>query len=192
MQIYGPYRVSTPPTTSASRPQPPKAGEVTSRQSAAPVDQLDLSAAPGANRIDMSNRVASSGEIRIERVAELRRQIAERVRTRTREEWADVFRADGPLRDACATPVLTPSEAAGHAHSAVRGTFCGNGDVLAHLQLLFGREQHRAPTTATRERKCGVGRNGKATTAGQGNRATQCSSAALHPRCAAARSAIYK
>ena len=68
----------------------------------------------------------------------------------------------------------------------------GNGDVLADLQLLFGREQHRAPTTATRERKCGVGRNGKATTAVEGNRATQCSSAALHPRCAAARSTIYK
>jgi alpha-methylacyl-CoA racemase len=65
----------------------------------------------------------------------LRRQIAERVRTRTREEWADVFRADGPLRDACATPVLTPSEAAGHAHSAARGTFCGNGDVLAAPRL---------------------------------------------------------
>ena len=77
MQIYGPYRVSTPPTASASRPQPPKTGEVTGKQSAAPVDQLDLSAAPGANRLDTSNRVAGSGEIRIERVAELRRQIAD-------------------------------------------------------------------------------------------------------------------
>lgn len=77
MQIYGPYRVSTPPTAGASRPQSPKAAEVSSKQSAAPVDQLDLSAAPGANRIDVSTQVAGGGEIRIERVAELRRQIAD-------------------------------------------------------------------------------------------------------------------
>lgn len=77
MQIYGPYRVSTPPTGGASRPQPPKAAEANSKQSAAPVDQLDLSAAPGVNRLDLSAPVAGSGEIRIDRVAELRRQIAD-------------------------------------------------------------------------------------------------------------------
>jgi negative regulator of flagellin synthesis FlgM len=77
MQIYGPFRVSTQATAGPSRPQPQMPAEVSRKASAAPIDQLDLSAAASANRIDVTNQVAGGGEIRIERVAELRRQIAD-------------------------------------------------------------------------------------------------------------------
>lgn len=50
---------------------------------------------------------------------EQRRIIAERIATRTRDEWATIF--DGS--DACVTPVLGLSEAALHPHMAARGTF---------------------------------------------------------------------
>lgn len=84
MQIYGPYRVST--TQSASNVQStsqvdrstaaPAAGE-TSAASSGPIDQLDLSqAATSAGRIEGNAAVAGEG-IRFERVAELRRQIAD-------------------------------------------------------------------------------------------------------------------
>ncbi|MEM8667626.1 MAG: flagellar biosynthesis anti-sigma factor FlgM [Planctomycetota bacterium] len=76
MQIYGPYRVSTPDTVGVNRPQPQRPPETASRPSATPVDQLDLSSTTGVNRIENS-AIAGGGEIRIERVAELRRQIAD-------------------------------------------------------------------------------------------------------------------
>ncbi|MCS7467322.1 flagellar biosynthesis anti-sigma factor FlgM [Stieleria sp. ICT_E10.1] len=85
MQIYGPYRVST--TQSASNVQSTsqvdrgsaasKVDQASSPSSAGPVDQLDLSqAATSANRIEGNAAVAGEG-IRFERVAELRRQIAD-------------------------------------------------------------------------------------------------------------------
>lgn len=78
MQIYGPYRVSTnQPISSANRAQPQKPSESAPRVSSAPVDQLDLSsAAANVNRLQGSSEIAGGGEIRIERVAEIRRQIA--------------------------------------------------------------------------------------------------------------------
>lgn len=78
MQIYGPYRVSTAqPTSSSQRLQPQPPTEASGRASAAPTDQLDLSSrVGGANRIAASE-VAGGGEIRIDRVAEIRRQIAD-------------------------------------------------------------------------------------------------------------------
>lgn len=85
MQIYGPFRVTT--NQSASHVQ--SAGSIGRSGSAAetsqaaspasggPVDKLDLSsAATSANRIDGGSAVAGEG-IRFERVAELRRQIAD-------------------------------------------------------------------------------------------------------------------
>jgi len=80
MQIFGPFRVST--TQAAGGPQrlagqqpPPPPGP---QPSAGPVDQLDLSsAAGGAERLSGGSPIAGSGEIRIDRVAELRRQIAD-------------------------------------------------------------------------------------------------------------------
>jgi negative regulator of flagellin synthesis FlgM len=79
MQIYGPYRVSTTqPNAAAQRSQPPKPADAAPKPSSAPVDQLDLSSATSSvNRLEPTSQVAGGGEIRIERVAEIRRQIAE-------------------------------------------------------------------------------------------------------------------
>ncbi|MFD0369084.1 CaiB/BaiF CoA transferase family protein [Streptomyces sp. NPDC127114] len=49
----------------------------------------------------------------------LREAVAERFRTRTRQEWTEVFAGT----DACVAPVLSLREAPGHPHLAARGTF---------------------------------------------------------------------
>jgi negative regulator of flagellin synthesis FlgM len=79
MQIYGPYRVSTTqPNAAAQRSQPQKPADPTPNADKASVDQLDLSsAASGINRMAPNTAVAGGGEIRIDRVAEIRRQIAD-------------------------------------------------------------------------------------------------------------------
>ncbi|MEM9826244.1 MAG: flagellar biosynthesis anti-sigma factor FlgM [Planctomycetota bacterium] len=90
MQIYGPYRVSTAsPTSSASATRQTSASQqglpaergAANRPTAAPVDQLDLSSAARSGGAASVNRVAEtqasgSEPIRIDRVAELRREIA--------------------------------------------------------------------------------------------------------------------
>lgn len=78
MQIYGPYRVST--TQPASQPQqtqPQKSENATAKSPATQVDQLDLS--NEATSVDRANatQIAGGGEIRIDRVAEIRRQISD-------------------------------------------------------------------------------------------------------------------
>ena len=50
---------------------------------------------------------------------EVRAAIAAAVKTRTRDEWAQVFEGT----DACVAPVLTLAEAARHPHNVARGTF---------------------------------------------------------------------
>jgi alpha-methylacyl-CoA racemase len=50
---------------------------------------------------------------------------AEVFRQKTREDWAAIFAGS----DACATPVLSWSEAPGHPHLAARGTFIAPGGV---------------------------------------------------------------
>jgi alpha-methylacyl-CoA racemase len=45
--------------------------------------------------------------------------LAERFRTRTRDEWSALLEGT----DACFAPVLSPAEAPGHPHIAARGTF---------------------------------------------------------------------
>lgn len=79
MQIYGPYRVSTTQANQGpQRNQPQKPADASPKPSATPTDQLDLSqAASSVNRLDASSQVAGGGEIRIDRVAEIRRQIAD-------------------------------------------------------------------------------------------------------------------
>ena len=85
MQIYGPFRVSTAQATGgASRAeQAPKASEAATKPTAAPVDQLDLSSAAsvsatsGVNRLAAAAPTAGGGEIRFDRVAQLRREIAD-------------------------------------------------------------------------------------------------------------------
>jgi alpha-methylacyl-CoA racemase len=49
----------------------------------------------------------------------LKERLAESFRSRTRDEWCELF--DGT--DACVAPVLTMSEAAEHPHNVARGTF---------------------------------------------------------------------
>ena len=79
MQIYGPYRVSTTqPNSPPQRSQPHQPADAATRASSAPVDQLDLSSnVSGVNRLDSPTQIAGGGEIRIDRVAEIRRQIAD-------------------------------------------------------------------------------------------------------------------
>jgi negative regulator of flagellin synthesis FlgM len=78
MQIYGPYRVSTTqPNSPPQRSQPQKADEAGAKPTATPVDQLDLSSGSASvNRLGAS-QVAGGGEIRINRVADIRRQISD-------------------------------------------------------------------------------------------------------------------
>ena len=61
-----------------------------------------------------------------ERWPELRRQVAEAVAGRTRDEWAAVFE---PL-DACVAPVLTLGEAAEHPHLQARRTLVEHDGVV--------------------------------------------------------------
>lgn len=80
MQIYGPFRLSTAqaagPASAAAKPS--RIATPNPAQSRTNIDQLDLSsAASGANRLDASSSVAGGGEIRIDRVADIRRQIAD-------------------------------------------------------------------------------------------------------------------
>ncbi len=78
MQIYGPYRVSTTqPNSPAQRARPQQAADAAGRKTVGPTDQLDLSSgAAGVNRLN-ATQVAGNGDIRIDRVADIRRQIAD-------------------------------------------------------------------------------------------------------------------
>jgi len=75
MQIFGPFRVSTAtPTPAAQRLQPQKAAEATvAPRSTSPVDRLDIS--NHVNRLEAVSP-ANGSDIRVDRVADLRRQIA--------------------------------------------------------------------------------------------------------------------
>ena len=79
MQIYGPYRVSTTqPNSPTQRSQPQQPADTAPKGSSAPVDQLDLTSnISGVNRLDSTTQVAGGGEIRIDRVAEIRRQLSD-------------------------------------------------------------------------------------------------------------------
>lgn len=75
MQIYGPFRVSAAQQTSpAQRNQPQQADPAQAKPATNQADQLDISS--GVNRLD-SAQIAGGGEIRVDRVADLRRQISE-------------------------------------------------------------------------------------------------------------------
>ncbi|MEU4129536.1 CaiB/BaiF CoA transferase family protein [Streptomyces wuyuanensis] len=60
-----------------------------------------------------------------DRWGELRAAVAERFRTRTRDEWTAVFEGS----DACVAPVLSLREAPQHPHLAARGTFTDHGGI---------------------------------------------------------------
>ena len=55
-----------------------------------------------------------------------RRTVANRLRTRTRDEWADAFSE----LDACVTPVLSLEEAVVHPHNVARGVFLAGADPV--------------------------------------------------------------
>ncbi|MER7925373.1 CaiB/BaiF CoA-transferase family protein [Streptomyces sp. NPDC096057] len=59
------------------------------------------------------------------RWGELRDAVAARFRSRTRDEWTDVFAGT----DACVAPVLSLREAPHHPHLAARGTFTEHGGI---------------------------------------------------------------
>jgi alpha-methylacyl-CoA racemase len=73
-----------------------------------------------------------------ERWPAVRDTLAAVLRTRTRDEWAEL--AAGT--DACLTPVLTPEEAAGHPHNVARGTFV---DLDGHRQPAPAPKFDRTP-----------------------------------------------
>jgi negative regulator of flagellin synthesis FlgM len=74
MQIFGPFRISTTQATGpVPRQQPQKLDSGGGSRITGPVDQLDLSHSVG--RSERSSAMGG-GEIRIDRVADLRRQIA--------------------------------------------------------------------------------------------------------------------
>ena len=83
MQIYGPFRVSTTQNTSGvqrtQQTKPAESTETNRLSQSDPVDELDLSSAAGVNRLQDTGAIAGGGEIRIDRVAEIRRQIADGV-----------------------------------------------------------------------------------------------------------------
>jgi alpha-methylacyl-CoA racemase len=70
-----------------------------------------------------------------------KRVIAGRIAMRTRDYWANVFRPDGPYRDACVAPILTMEEAPKHPHNVARGLF---------HQGITKTEQDLIPTPAPR------------------------------------------
>ena len=79
MQIFGPYRVNTNMTPQTGGPNQPKPTETQGNRvsSSQPIDQLDLSSeVQGANRIGAAESPTVDG-IRFEKVAEIRRQIAD-------------------------------------------------------------------------------------------------------------------
>ncbi|MEV6241326.1 CaiB/BaiF CoA-transferase family protein [Lentzea sp. NPDC051838] len=71
---------------------------------------------------------------------ELRERIAAAVKTRPRDEWADLARDT----DACLAPVLTPAEAARHPYNEARATFV---DVSGSLHPAPAPRFDRTPTS---------------------------------------------
>lgn len=79
MQIFGPYRVSTPqPTNNVSRTNQVSENRITSGGSSQSIDQLDLSSeAQGLSGVSSSAEAGVVDGIRFDKVADIRRQIAD-------------------------------------------------------------------------------------------------------------------
>jgi alpha-methylacyl-CoA racemase len=56
----------------------------------------------------------------------MKQRFAELFAARTRAEWESIFTGT----DACVSPVLTPDEAAAHAHATARGSFSSDNGIL--------------------------------------------------------------
>lgn len=84
----------------------------------------------------------------------VREKLAAVIRTRTRDEWAEL--ASGT--DACLTPVLTPEEAAEHPHNTARGTFVTpDGHRQPAPAPRFARTPSGEPTAPVEPRSDTVG-----------------------------------
>ena len=77
---------------------------------------------------------------------EVRAAIAAAVKTRTRDEWAQVFEGT----DACVAPVLTLAEAARHPHNVARGTFVTVEGIEQHAPAPRFSRSSAAPITPPR------------------------------------------
>jgi alpha-methylacyl-CoA racemase len=74
----------------------------------------------------------------------LKARFAAAFRTRTRDEWAQVF----ARTDACVAPVLSLTEAPEHAHNRARGTFVEHGGIVQPAPApRFGRTPTRLGRT---------------------------------------------
>ncbi|MFW6773266.1 CaiB/BaiF CoA transferase family protein [Nocardioides sp. CPCC 205120] len=69
---------------------------------------------------------SAPGQADFDEYDDLREALADAFRTRTRDEWAEVF--DGS--DACVAPILRLSEAAEHPHMVARGVFVEHEGVV--------------------------------------------------------------
>jgi alpha-methylacyl-CoA racemase len=75
---------------------------------------------------------------------EMKRLFADVLRKKTRAQWTAIFAGT----DACVTPVLSPTEAAEHAHSRARDAFQESCGVLHPAPApRFSRTQPEAPST---------------------------------------------
>ena len=65
-------------------------------------------------------------QLDIDRWPEIRSALAQAFRTRTRDQWAEIFEG----KDACVAPVLSMREAPQHPHNVARGTFAEVDGVI--------------------------------------------------------------
>ena len=70
---------------------------------------------------------------------ELKQRFSAVIATRTRDEWAEVFKTS----DACVAPVMTLTEAPGHPHNVARGIFVEHG---GHVQPAPAPRFDRTPS----------------------------------------------
>ncbi|HWM06033.1 MAG TPA: CaiB/BaiF CoA-transferase family protein [Actinophytocola sp.] len=92
---------------------------------------------------------AVAGRLDPEQWPAVRDKLAGVLRTRTRDEWAEL--AAGT--DACLTPVLTPAEAAEHPHNVARGTFVAlDGQTQPAPAPRFDRTPAGTPTPPSEPR----------------------------------------
>ncbi|MFH5208412.1 CaiB/BaiF CoA transferase family protein [Antrihabitans spumae] len=78
----------------------------------------------------------------------LRELFTAKFKTKTRDEWAEVFAGT----DACTTPVLTFEEANSNAHIAARGSLIEVDGVVSHLPApRFSRTPNAVPAAPPRE-----------------------------------------
>ena len=77
----------------------------------------------------------------------MKQRFAEIFRTRTRDEWAQLFAGS----DACVSPVLTPAEAATHPHALARNSFVSAGSLQRPAPApRLSRSGHQSASPAPR------------------------------------------